>query len=394
MNETYDFSRDSRLIATHYGEDNEHYYNAIVPPVFLNSLNTFPSVDAYYDSQREDKHTYIYGRVQNPTTRILEDKIAALEHGTRAYAFASGMAAATTAILSVCKAGDHIVCIKNVYGPLNTFISQYCREYLDMSVTFVSGTDLSEYEDAVTDRTALIILESPSSIMMRLQDLQGVVKIAREHQAKTYIDNTYCTPIFQNPLDLGIDIVMHTISKYIGGHSDIIGGVLIAKDEELIEKISLHRELYGGIIGPMEAWLAIRGLRTLEVRLKQHEATAMAVAEFLEKHSRIKRVHYPGLKSFPQYELMKRQQRGNCGLMSFELDGSIDQAKKLAEELKVFHIGVSWGGFESLVEMPYVRMSEEEVNWLGGTRNNIRIHCGLEGADILISDLDAALAKL
>lgn len=390
----YDFTKDSKLIETHYGEENEHYYNAIVPPVFLNSLNTFQSMDEYFDCKTEDKHSYVYGRVQNPTTRILEDKIAALEHGKRAYAFSSGMAAATTAVMSVCKAGDHIVCIRNVYGPLNTFISQYCKEHLNISVTFVMGEETAEFEEAITDQTALVILESPASIMMRLQDLEAVAAIAKRHHARTYIDNTYCTPVFQNPLDLGIDMVMHTLSKYIGGHSDIIGGVLAAKDEELLQTISQNRELYGGILGPMEAWLAIRGLRTLDVRLRQHEKTAMAVAQFLNQHNKVKKVFYPGLSDFPQYELMKKQQRGNCGLMSFEIDGSVEQAKQLCADLKLFHIGVSWGGFESLAETPYARKTEEEAKWLGAAPNVIRIHCGLEGEENLIPDLEAALKKL
>lgn len=394
MTEQKEYLKDSRLIETHYGEEYEHYYNAIVPPVFLNSLNVFPTIDAYFDSDKNDKHVYCYGRVQNPTVRILEDKLAALEHGERAFVFASGMAAATTSVMAVCSAGSHIVCVRNVYGPLKIFLTEYCTEHLQMSITFVKGDSLEEFEEAVTDRTDLVILESPSSILMTLQDIEGVTAIARKHNARTYIDNTYCTPIFQNPLDLGVDIVMHTMSKYIGGHSDIIGGVLVAKDRALLEKLALLRELYGGIIGPMEAWLAIRGLRTIEVRLRQHEKTAMAVAQFLENHPKVKRVHYPGLPSFPQYELMKKQQRGNCGLMSFEIDGSVEQAKEFSQALSIFKIGVSWGGFESLVEMPFARMSGEEVEWLGATQNLIRIHCGLEGEDILIPDLEKALSAL
>lgn len=394
MTEQKEYLKDSRLIETHYGEEYEHYYNAIVPPVFLNSLNVFPTIDAYFDSDKNDKHVYCYGRVQNPTVRILEDKLAALEHGERAFVFASGMAAATTSVMAVCSAGSHIVCVRNVYGPLKIFLTEYCTEHLQMSITFVKGDSLEEFEEAVTDRTDLVILESPSSILMTLQDIEGVTAIARKHNARTYIDNTYCTPIFQNPLDLGVDIVMHTMSKYIGGHSDIIGGVLVAKDRALLEKLALLRELYGGIIGPMEAWLAIRGLRTIEVRLRQHEKTAMAVAQFLENHPKVKRVHYPGLPSFPQYELMKKQQKGNCGLMSFEIDGSVEQAKEFSQALSIFKIGVSWGGFESLVEMPFARMSGEEVEWLGATQNLIRIHCGLEGEDILIPDLEKALSAL
>ena len=394
MTDQREYLRDSRLIETHYGEEYEHYYNAIVPPVFMNSLNVFPTIDAYFDSDKTDKHVYCYGRVQNPTVRILEDKIAALEHGERAFVFSSGMAAATAAVMAVCHAGSHIVCVRNVYGPQKIFLTEYCAQHLQITCTFVKGDCLEEFEDAITDDTDLVVLESPSSILMTLQDIQGVASIAAKHNARIYIDNTFCTPIFQNPLDMGVDIVMHTMSKYIGGHSDIIGGVLVAKDHTLLEKLALMRELYGGIMGPMEAWLAIRGLRTIEVRLRQHEKTALAVADFLEKHPKVKKVHYPGLPSFPQYELMKRQQRGNCGLMSFEIDGTVEQAKEVSQALSIFKIGVSWGGFESLVEMPFARMSGEEVEWLGATQNLIRIHCGLEGEDILISDLEKALSIL
>ncbi len=394
MKEQNHYLKDSKLIETHYGEEYEHYYNAIVPPVFLNSLNVFPTIDDYYDSDKTDRHVYCYGRVQNPTVRILEDKIAALEHGEGAFVFSSGMAAATTAVMAVCHTGSHIVCVRNVYGPLKTFLTQYCTEHFQMQVTFVKGDRLEEFEEAITDDTDLVVLESPSSIMMTLQDIRGVAAIAGAHRARIYIDNTCCTPIFQNPLDLGADMVMHTLSKYIGGHSDIIGGVLVAKDKELLAKLSLMRELYGGILGPMEAWLGIRGIRTLEVRLRQHEKTALAVAAYLEKHPRVKKVHYPGLPSFPQYELMQKQQQGNCGLMSFELDGSVEQTKAFCQALRIFKIGVSWGGFESLVTMPFARASEEETAWLGGAQNLIRIHCGLEGEENLIADLEQAFAAL
>ncbi len=394
MEGNYDFSKDRRLIETHYREENEHYYNAVVPPIFMNSLNTFPSIDAYFDCDTEDRHTYVYGRVQNPTSRILEDKLAAMEHGERAYVFASGMAASTTAVMTACKAGSHIVCVRTAYGPLSDFIRGYCQEYFNMKVTYVSGDTVEEFEEAVTDETALVILESPSSIVFHIQDIRKVSDIAKKHHALVFIDNTYCTPVFQNPLDLGADIVMHTLSKYIGGHSDIIGGVLAVKDPQLAKKISYHRELYGGIMGSMEAWLALRGLRTLDVRMRQHESTAIQVAEFLEGHPKIRRVNYPGLKSHPQRTLIQTQQRGSCGLMSFELDGTMEQAKELSQRLHLFHIGVSWGGFESLVEMPYARKSAEEAEWLGGTPNLIRIHCGLEGAENLIADLENALSQI
>lgn len=394
MSEQKQYLKSSKLITSHYGEEYEHYYNAIVPPIFMNSLNVFETIDDYYDFDRTDKHMYCYGRVQNPTVRILEDKIAALEHGIGALAFASGMAAATTAVLTACKVGHHIVCIYNAYGPLKDFLKGYCKEHLDITTTFIHGNRVEEFEAAVTDDTDLIILESPSSLIFSLQDIRAVSEIAKRHQALVYIDNTFCTPVYQQPLDLGADIVMHTTSKYIGGHSDLIGGMLAAKDPELMKKLTTNRELLGGIAGPMEAWLMIRGLRTMEVRIAQHQATALEVAAYLEKHPKVRKVFYPGLPSHPQYELMKQQQSGNTGLMSFEVEGTTADAVKVAESLKIFKIGVSWGGFESLVFLPHARTDEEICTVLGGAQNIIRIHCGLEGTDALISDLESALAQI
>ena len=382
------------MITSHYGEEYDKYYNAIVPPIFMNSLNVFEEIDDYFNAKTHDKHTYVYGRVQNPTVRILEDKIAALEHGVAAFAFGSGMAAATTAVLSVVKTGDNIVCLRNAYGPLKNFVENYCPQHLGTTLTYVKGNDVSDFEEAITDNTSLVILESPSSVVFSLQDVEAVSRIAHAHGAKVYIDNSFCTPIFSTPLDMGADIVMHTTSKYMGGHSDIIGGVLAVRDEELANTIVTNRELFGGIIGPMEAWLVLRGLRTLSVRVKAHEETAMKVAEYLENHPKVDKVYYTGLKSHPQYDLVRKQQKGSTGLMTFEIRGTAEDAKKVVNSLKVFKIGVSWGGFESLACMPHLRCDEQTCQWLGAGQHLIRIHCGLEGTDALIADLDQALEKI
>lgn len=382
------------MITSHYGEEYDKYYNAIVPPIFMNSLNVFQEIDDYFDAKVHDKHTYVYGRVQNPTVRILEDKVAALEHGVAAYAFGSGMAAATTAVLSVVKTGDNIVCLRNAYGPLKDFVEKYCPAHLGTTLTYVKGVEISEFEEAITDGTSLVILESPSSVVFSLQDIEAVCKIAHSRGAKVYIDNSFCTPIFSTPLDLGADIVMHTTSKYMGGHSDVIGGVLALRDENLANTIVTNRELFGGIMGPMEAWLVLRGLRTLSVRVKAHEETAMQVAQYLENHPKVCKVYYPGLKSHPQYALARKQQKGNTGLMTFEIKGSMEDAKKVVNSLKVFKIGVSWGGFESLACMPHTRCDERACDWLGGAQHLIRIHCGLEGTEALIADLEQALGNI
>ena len=200
------------MITSHYGEEYDKYYNAIVPPIFMNSLNVFNEIDDYFNAKVHDKHTYVYGRVQNPTVRILEDKVAALEHGVAAFAFGSGMAAATTAVLSVVKTGDNIVCLRNAYGPLKNFAENYCPQHLGTTLTYVKGNEVSEFEQAITDNTSLVILESPSSVVFTLQDVEAVSQIAHAHGAKVYIDNSFCSPIFSNPLDMGADIVMHTAS--------------------------------------------------------------------------------------------------------------------------------------------------------------------------------------
>ena len=380
--------KSTGMILEHTGEEYDRYYNAIVPPIFMNSLNIFPTVDAYYDSDKRDIHTYCYGRVQNPTVRILEEKITELEKGSESYVFSSGMAAATAAVLTACSAGGHVVCIRTAYGPLKDFLMNYCREHMNVRTTFIDGDDPKEIEEVLEDDTQLLMLESPSSVVFRVQDIKKAAEAAHAKGALVYIDNTFCTPIYQNPLEMGADFVMHTASKYLGGHSDIIGGTLTVRDPRLGEKVRTMREQLGSIIGPMEGWLMMRGLRTLEVRVKEHGKTALAVAQYLEAHPKVRKVYYTGLASHPQHELIEKQQSGHTGLLSFELDCTTEEAKTFCQALRIFKIGVSWGGFESLVTMPYARENEETCRKMGAGQNVIRIHCGLEGTENLISDLE------
>lgn len=264
----------------------------------------------------------------------------------------------------------------------------------DVAVTYVDGRTVKEFEDAIRPETKMIILESPTTLLFNVVDLEGVAKLAKEHGIKTYIDNTYSTPIFQKPLDMGIDIVMHTMTKYIGGHSDLVGGVLVSKDEEFMREIMVQRDWFGGVLGPMEAWLAIRGLRTLDVRMQRHYETAMEVAKFLEKQPKIKRVFFTGLESHPQYELARKQQKGECGLMSLEIDGTLEETETFVNSLKLFEKGCSWGGFESLAIAYTYNWTEEQCAFLNVSRNIVRIHCGLEGTENLIADLQQALDKI
>jgi cystathionine gamma-lyase len=388
---------DDLLALTHTGDDYEKYLGAVVPPVFLNSLHVFKTYEDYANTDPFDENSFIYGRVSNPTVLIAEKKIAQLENGKRAAIFSSGMAAASATIMATCKAGSHVICLRNAYPPVVRFLNTVCVPRLNMSVTYVTGQSLAEIEAAIRPETSLIILESPASLVFSVTDLRAVAEIAKKHGIKTFTDNTYCSPLFQKPLDLGIDVSMHTMSKYLGGHSDIIGGVLVSKDEALMRCLMTEmREWFGGIMGPMEAWLVTRSLRTLAVRLNQHQETAVAIAKYLQNHPKVRRVFYTGLESHPQAEIIAKQQTGHTGLMSFLPDAPPEASVKLINELKLFGIGVSWGGFESLALTPLYKATEEELGFLSmpDGRGLIRIYCGLEGTGRLIEDLEQALKKV
>lgn len=386
---------DELMILTHFGENLNEYKNAITPPIFMNSLHTFNNITEYYKKETRASDQYFYGRVDNPTSVIAERKIAALENGKHALIFSSGMAAATTALQSILKAGSHIICVKNAYSVLVSFIDEYLVSKMNMSVTYVEGQNTDEIIHAINDNTDLIILESPVSLTFSVQDIRAITSIAKSKNIKTYIDNSYCTPLFQKPLDMGVDVVMHTASKYLGGHSDLIGGALVTNNTQLFNTIHSMREMCGGILGPQEAFLLIRGMRTLEIRVKAHAKTALEVANFLEQDTRIDKVYYPGLKSHPQYELIQKQQSGSTGLLSFELKTtSEEKIVQFVDSLKVFKIGVSWGGFESLVCTPLLMHSDKEASKAGCKRGIIRIHCGLEGSENLINDLKQALDQM
>ncbi|HHV08892.1 MAG TPA: PLP-dependent transferase [Clostridiales bacterium] len=387
--------KEDLIALTHTGDEYGKYLNAVVPPVFLNSLHVFETFEEYSQVDIFEEDQFVYGRSSNPTIHILERKIAQLEHGARAAVFSSGMAACTAAIMGVCSSGSHIICMKDVYQPVKRFLNQVCIPRFKMQVTYVTGADLEEIEKAVRPDTALMILESPATFVFRVIDLEAVTAIAKKHGIKTYIDNTCLTPIYQKPLELGVDIVMHTMSKYIGGHSDIIGGVLVSKDEGLMRKIiGEMREWLGGVLGPMEGWLAIRGLRTLHARLEQHQRTAMEIAAYLEKQDKVRKVNYTGLESHPQRDIIKKQQSGHTSLMSFELDTSPEKAVEFINKLHYFGKGCSWGGFESLALCPLYKAGQEELDFLGVGRGLIRLYCGLEGTENLLEDLDKAFLSL
>ncbi|MBC2605129.1 trans-sulfuration enzyme family protein [Pelagicoccus albus] len=383
----------------HFAEDPAGQKGAVVPPISQNSLFTFESWDAIDEAFQKPADSYIYSRGINPTVEIAERKIAQLAGGERARLFASGMGAISSAILHYVKQGDHIVTVKNVYGPTSNFLGKYLPEKCGITTTFVEGNSIEDFEQAITEKTKLIYLESPSSVVFSLQDIQAVTSLAKSKGIHTVIDNTWATPIFQRPLELGIDLEVHSVSKYLGGHSDIVSGVIIGKAEDIRSIILTEHALLGAKMAPYEAWLLIRSLRTLTLRMEKHQSNAMAVAEWLEAHPQVGLVMHPALPSSSQHELYKKQMTGGSGLFAFNLkETELPKIKAFVNACSLFQIGVSWGGHESLIYAPAISLAKEippeRFCDLGIELGTIRLSVGLENPQDLIADLSQAFAAM
>ena len=331
-------------LLAHFGEERENYHGAVVPPIFQNSLFTFENWDAI-DAAFEDRlNNYIYTRGKNPTVNLAEQKIAKLADGESAKLFGSGMAAISAALLHFLEPEDNVIASKNIYGPANNLLNVYLRRKMKIETTFVDGREVENFASAINKKTKVIYLESPSTGDFSLQDIEAIADLAKAHKIRTILDNTWATPIFQKPLELGVDLEVHSCSKYICGHSDVVAGVVIGSKGDISE-ISLNEfELLGGKMAPFEAWLITRSLRTLPMRMKMHQENAQTVAKFLQNHPRVRKVNYPGLENFPQRELAKKQMSGFSGLFSFELDtDKLEQVKRFFDNLEIIQIGVKLG---------------------------------------------------
>ncbi|MFZ5825431.1 MAG: trans-sulfuration enzyme family protein [Bacillota bacterium] len=381
-------------LAAHAGDDPFLFLGAAAPPIFETSTFVFESFEDLEEAFARPEEHCLYTRGTNPTVRVAEEKIAALEGAEHCRLLASGMAAIASAILSCVRAGDHVVSIKTVYGPAYNFLTNYLTRF-GITTTLVDGCDVAEWEAAIRPNTTLFYLESPSSAVMKLQDLAAVAQLARRHGIRTIVDNSNATMLLQRPLDLGIDLTVYSATKYLGGHSDVVAGAVVGR-RELLRPISKDEvQLLGGIIGPFEAWLIGRGLRTLPVRMRQHQESAAKVADFLAGHSRVARIHYPGHRSHPQYDLAQRQMQGASSLLSFELDTrDLAQIKRFTNAIRYFGLGVSWGGYESLMFLPLIAYKREKPEHEWPTPGLVRIHVGLEDPADLIEDLDQALRQM
>ena len=385
---------DISYIINELAEDRENYFNAVSPPIMQTSNFVFNTVDEMRKAFADEYSTYIYSRGRNPTIDILRKKLAALDGAEDCLVFNNGAAATFAAVLANVKAGDHIVCVDKPYS----WTQKLCNEILprfNVSTTYIDGTAIENFERAILPNTTLIYLESPNSWEFKLQDLKAVAELAKAEGIVTIIDNSYCTPVYQRPIEYGIDLSMQTATKYIGGHSDTLGGVLSGK-KEMIERIFNSEYMnIGSGIQPFNAWLLIRGLRTLPARLDRITASTQKVAAYLKQHPKVEGIIFPFDESFPQYALAKQQMSGACGLLTFIIKAeTITQIEKFCEDLQHFFMAVSWGGHESLIIPKCSGIQPADFNAGNKEHRMIRVYVGLEEPEYLIKDLEQAFEKL
>lgn len=384
---------DLSHILNHLGEERPQGFDAVVPPIVQSGNFTYPTVAAMRATVQQEMERPMYTRGFNPTVGMLRAKIAALEHAEDALVFSSGSAAIAAAVMSFVKAGDHIVCVEKPYSWTKKLLVELLDRF-NVGHTFVDGTDAENFRRAIRPNTTFFITESPNSLTFELQDLKAVAAIAKAHNIITLCDNSYSSPLFQNPIDLGMDLVAHSATKYLNGHSDVVAGVLAGSRDHIRQVMSREFMTLGAVPSPHDAWLLMRGLRTLELRVHRSADSAEHVARFLEGHPRIRRVYWPGLASHPQHALAMQQMRRVAGLMTIELDAPDEAAvERFCDGLKRFLMAVSWGGYESL-QWPVCALKGPSGYYTDLPFTMVRLYIGLEDPKLLIADLRQALERI
>ncbi|MEO6668716.1 MAG: PLP-dependent aspartate aminotransferase family protein [Ferruginibacter sp.] len=385
---------DVSYIINEFAEDREHYFNAVAPPIMQTSNFIFKTVDEMRRAFADEYSTFLYSRGKNPTVDILRKKLAALDAAEDCLVFNSGVAATFAAVFANVKSGDHIVSADKPYSWSQKLFNEILPKF-GVTTTYVDGRYIENFERAILPNTTVIYLESPNSWDFAIQDLKAVAELAKAENIITICDNSYCSPLYQQPILLGIDLVMQTATKYIGGHSDTVAGVLCGS-KAMIEKIfNLEYMTVGSGIQPFNAWLLIRGLRTLPARLQRITHTTYELVEYLKHHPKVEQVLFPFDVDFPQYELAKQQMTNACGLLTFIIKaGSIEQIETFCESLKHIFMAVSWGGHESLLIPKCAGMERDKFDVNNKEHRMIRLYCGLEDAGYLKSDLQQAFEKI
>ena len=383
-------NRRPETAAVRGASDLEKKNGPVTAPIYQTSTFEVTDNDEQIRVTPTDRY---YTRWGNPTITLAEQTVAALEGTETARVFASGMGAITTTILALLKSGDHIVAQRDIYGGVTKFLSQWLPK-LGIETTFVDTTDYDQHARAIRPNTKLLYLESPTNPSLRIVDMKKTAALARQHGLISMIDSTFGTPINQRPAEYGIDLVMHSGTKYLSGHADLTCGVVCGR-RDLIDQIDDSRKTLGNCMDPHAAWLLIRGLKTLAVRVARHNENALRVAEFLEQQAKVRRVHYPFLKSHPHYAIARQQMSGGSGMVTFEVEGTGDDARRVSEAMRMFTLATSLGGVESLVSIPvltsHAMISAEQRQKMGVTEQMVRLSVGIESVEDLIADLEHAL---
>ena len=379
--------------AVHMGEepDLERGSGDVVVPIHLSSTFARKKVN-------EPTQGYEYSRTGNPTREALEKRLAALEDASFGLAFASGMAAESTLAITLLHTGDHVLAFDDLYGGTRRLFNRILDPHFKVEVTYADARDLRRTKEAIRSNTRLIWLESPTNPLMKICDIAAIAEIAREASIPVVVDNTFLSPYFQKPLRLGAKVVVHSSTKYLNGHSDSVGGAVMLSDEDLYRQLKFNQNAMGAILSPFDSFLVLRGIKTLAVRMREHERNALRLAGYLEGHPKVRKVNYPGLKSHPQHALANRQATGHGGMLSFEIQGGLEEAKGFLESVRLFALAESLGGVESLIEHPALMTHAsvpKEIREQGGlTDSLIRVSVGIEHIDDLIADFDQAFEKI
>jgi cystathionine gamma-lyase/cystathionine beta-lyase/cystathionine gamma-lyase/homocysteine desulfhydrase len=383
-----DLFRGFSTKAIHIGQEPDKETGSVAAPIHPTST---------YAQEEIGKHKgYEYARVSNPTRDRVEKNLAALEGGRSAHVFASGMASVTALCQMFLKAGDHLICGHNVYGGVPRFFNQVMANF-GVEFSYVNTSNVGDVEKAFRKNTKIVWIETPTNPLMLLTDIKAVADLAHSKGAQLVVDNTFASPYFQQPIKLGADMVMHSTTKFLNGHSDGLGGVIVGTKPEHAEKMAFIQKAAGAIMSPFECWLILRGVKTLGVRMRQHDESGRKVADFLNGHKKVQKVLYPGLKDHPHHELAKKQMSGFGSMITFEL-GSLDNANKMLRKVQVCTLGESLGGVETLISHPatmtHAALGEGGRREIGLTDGMVRISVGIEDADDIIADLDQALAAI
>lgn len=393
MLENKNLGFDTKCIHSGIGE---YEHGPVVPPIYQTSTFKFESAQHGGSLFKGEQKGYIYTRMLNPTIEAMEDAIAALENGHKALGCGSGMAAVHTVFSALLSAGDHIVCSEAVYGPTVTLLKTVFSKF-GIETTFVDASNLDAIKNAIKPNTKIVYIETPGNPTLAIADLEAAAKITHEAKAQLVVDNTFMSPALQKPLDLGADVVLHSLTKFLNGHADVVGGIVIVKDEETYKHFRKTLNQTGGVIDPFNSFLVHRGLKTLAIRMERHCTSAQKVAEWLEAHPKIEWVRYPGLKSHPQYEIAKKQHSAQGGMITFEVKGGCSAGEAVMNSVKLSQLAVSLGGVESLIQHPasmtHASMGKEIREEANITDGLVRLSVGIENVEDIIADLDQALEQ-